>query len=179
MTKSKKIFAGLTTGVKLEKHSRSILKQVLAFDDGPERYFALKESIHIGIEPMLLALSMELALKAWYVWDHDRHDPIRSHDLLKLYEALSVSTKKKLNARYKEEVGPYQPWGDVMDYNISDLLAAHKDAFVKWRYLHEPRDGGIGFEHTAFVATLELVLDEFGKLYETVEFNPRGSHPNQ
>lgn len=179
MKKTKKIFAGLTTGVKLEEHSRSILKQVLAIDDRPERYFLPRERLHIGIEPMLLALAMELALKAWYVWDHDRHDPVRSHDLLKLYEALSVSTKEKLNARYKEEVAPYQPWGNVMDYSITDLLASHKDAFVEWRYLHEPRDGGISFDYTTFVATLELILDEFGKLYKTVEHKPQGSNLRQ
>lgn len=173
MTNSRKVFAGLSTGVKLEEHSRSILKQVISIDDRPERFFAPRDVSHIGIEPMLLALAMELALKAWYVWDHDRHDPIRSHDLLRLYEALSDKSKEKLNARYKEEVAPYQPWGKVMDYNITDLLASHKDAFIKWRYIHEPRDGVTSFDHVTFVATLELILEEFGKLYETVEFKPQ------
>ena len=127
----------------------------------------------MGVEPMLLALAMELALKAWYVWDHDRHDPIKSHNLLKLYEALSNTSKEKLNSKYKEKVAPYQAWGDVMDYNISDTLEWHKNAFVEWRYLHEPRTDGISFDYSTFVATLELVLDEFGKLYKTIEFKPR------
>ncbi len=37
-----------------------------------------------GVEPMLLALSMELALKAWFVFDFDDPKTPRTHDLVKV-----------------------------------------------------------------------------------------------
>ena len=60
-----------------------------------------------------------------------------------------------------------------MDYDIRDILMHHANAFVEWRYIHEPRESGLSFESTTFIATLELVLDEFGKRYETREIRPQ------
>ncbi|SDW79939.1 hypothetical protein SAMN05444358_1011791 [Ruegeria halocynthiae] len=170
---TKRVFAGLSTGVKLEQYARSILKQVLSIENSSQKSDVLGERSHVGIEPMLLALAMEFALKAWFVWDHDRHDPIRIHNLAKLFDALSISSKDRLNDAFKEKVAPIHPWSGWMEYTIEDVLAHHANAFVEWRYLHEKRDMGLNFDFTTFVATLELVLDEFGKRYETREIRPQ------
>lgn len=170
--RKKKVSAGLSTGVKLEQYSRSILKQVSAMSEGCHTGEFGQERVHIGIEPMLLALSMEFALKAWFVWDHDRHDPIKTHNLTKLFDALATSSQERLNLEFRKKVAPLHPWAGWMEYNIRDILEHHANAFVEWRYIHEPRDGGLGFDFTTFFATLQLILDEFGKRYETIEISP-------
>ena len=65
-------FHGLSTGVKLEKQAQSILKQTqaMALANSDAHEFGMNHDEHAGVEPMLLALSMEFALKAWFVWDH-------------------------------------------------------------------------------------------------------------
>lgn len=64
--------AWLTTAIKIGDATKAILLKCRTF---PEEEFGEQNSMvdsgHIGVEPMLLALSMELALKAWYVFDHD------------------------------------------------------------------------------------------------------------
>ncbi|WP_282060075.1 hypothetical protein [Roseobacter litoralis] len=171
-TSPKKVFAGLSTGVKLEQYARSMLKQVLSMQDGAQRHDLSQERVHIGVEPMLLALAMEFALKAWFVWDHDRHDPVKTHNLTKLFDALPVSSQERLDTSFQQKIAPFHPWSGWMEYSIRDILDHHADAFVEWRYLHEKRDRGLSFNFTVFVATLELVLDEFGKRYETREISP-------
>lgn len=173
MNKASKVFAGLSTGVKLEQYARSILKQVLSISDESQEKSGPNERVHFGVEPMLLALAMEFALKAWFAWDHDRHDPIKTHNLTKLFDALPASSRERLSAEFQKTVAPYHPWSGWMDYDIRDILMHHANAFVEWRYIHEPRENGLGFDFTTFIATLELVLDEFGKRYETIEISPQ------
>lgn len=117
----------------------------------------------IGVEPMLLALSMELALKAWFVFDFDDPKHSKSHDLARLFEALKPESKEKLDAEFKRSVAPYCPSVFYVDYSIRDVLFQHKDAFVDWRYIHEPKS--TMFDRDAFEATLEMVLREFEKRY--------------
>jgi len=173
MTEASKMFAGLTTGVKLEQYARSILKQVQSISDESQERSGLNERIHSGIEPMLLALAIEFALKAWFAWDHDRRDPIKTHNLTKLFDALPTSSRERLNAEFQKSVAPYHPWRGWMDYDIRDILMHHANAFVEWRYIHESRENGLKFDFTTFVATLEIVLDEFGKRYETTVIKPQ------
>ena len=127
---------------------------------------------HIGVEPMLLALAMEFALKAWFVWDHDRHDPIKTHNLSKLFDALPSASQERLNVEFKKTVAPLNPWVEWNECSIRDILEHHANAFVEWRYFHEDRERGLSFNITTFIATLQLVLDEFGKRYETTEIRP-------
>jgi|TARA_A100001391_G_scaffold111858_1_gene75175 hypothetical protein len=117
----------------------------------------------IGVEPMLLALSMELALKAWFVFDFDDPKHSRSHDLAKLFDALKLESKEKLDAEFKRSVAPYYPNSFYVDYSIRHVLFQHKDAFTDWRYIYEPKS--TMFYHGAFKATLEMVLKEFEKRY--------------
>lgn len=157
--------ARLTTSISIAKAAKGILRKTRSF---PHEGFGpcedLSEADHIGVEPMLLALAMELALKAWFVFDYDNPKPPVSHDLLKLFDRLLPKSQEKLDAEFKRSVVPYHPNGLFPDYNIRHLLIQHKDAFVGWRYLHE-RPKNMSFELGAFEATLEMVIVEFEKRY--------------
>ena len=127
--------------------------------------------VHIGIEPMLLALSMEFALKAWYVFDYDDPNAKREHNLLNLFEALKEESKDRLDAEFRKSVAPFHPDVHDMEYGIRDVLDHHADAFVEWRYLHE-RKRALSFGISTFTATLEMVLTEFKKRYRTEKVEP-------
>ncbi len=166
-------FHGLSTGVKLEKQARSILKQSQAIADDNAWGLGLAHEDHIGVEPMLLALSMEFALKAWFIWDHNTLKTERSHNLLDLFELLDEASKERLDREFRENVAPHHTNFFGSDYGIRDVLYKHAKAFVQWRYLHEKREQGISFDLTTFVATLELVLNEFSTLYRSEQVGPR------
>ena len=169
MSKSqkKRVFAGLSTGVKLEQYARSILRQVQSINRNATISELGDDGAHFSVEPMLLALSMEFALKAWFAYDHDEHDSIKTHNLVKLFDALSDDSKKRLNNEFKRTVAPKYPSVVFIDYSITDVLHQHANAFVEWRYLHEERTGGLSFDTSTFIATLELILDGYGKRYIT------------
>lgn len=163
--------ARLSTAVKIAKASRGILRKTRSLaDQGLE---AAKEDDQFeldGVEPMLLALSMELALKAWFVFDFDDPKTPKTHNLAKLFERLTVESQAKLDAEFKRSIAPRHPNLFYLDYGIRDLLYQHKDAFVDWRYLHEPKSNR--FEQSAFEATLEMVLEEFEKRYVSERVEP-------
>ncbi|TIQ06632.1 MAG: hypothetical protein E5X61_33670, partial [Mesorhizobium sp.] len=113
----------------------------------------------------------ELALKAWFVFDHDDPKATKSHDLMKLFDDLKPESQKKLDAEFKRSVAPYHPNGLYIDYSIRQILYQHKDAFLDWRYLHEA-DKSMMFDQGAFEATLEMVLREFEKRYRIEQVMP-------
>lgn len=82
---------------------------------------------------------MELALKAWFVFDFDNPKAPKSQDLAKLFETLKPESQEKLDAEYKTSVAPNYPDFFHPDCSIRDILYQHKDAFVNWRYLHETK----------------------------------------
>jgi len=120
----------------------------------------------MGVECMLLALSMELVLKAWFVFDFDNPKYSGLHDLAKLFEKLRPDSQEKLDAEFKRSVAPYHPNGLFIDYGIRHLLYQHRNAFIDWRYTHELKSAK--FDRSAFEATLEMVLQEFEKRYRIV-----------
>lgn len=63
----------------------------------------------MGVEHMLLALSMELALKAWFVFDFDDPRHSKSHDLDKLLSKLKSESQEKQDQEFKRSVAPYHP----------------------------------------------------------------------
>ena len=132
--------ARLTIAIRMGEAANGILKKTQRF---PAPEFSeledLSGSEHVGVEPMLLALAMELALKARYVFDFDDPDVAKSHDLLKLFESLKPESRDKLDAQFKASVAPHHPSGFFIDYGIRHILGQHKDAFVDWRYLHEAK----------------------------------------
>lgn len=170
-TDSKKGFSGLSTGVKLQQYANSLLKAAAFLQENPQSPTE-RERVHIGIDPMLFALAMEFALKAWYVWDHNCHTPPKTHNLLKLFEALDSSSKQRLENVFQSKVALDVPTDHLLYREIRGVLYAHANAFTEWRYIHEPRERGLFWESSSFVPTLELILEEFDKLYTTQEILP-------
>ncbi|MER8669693.1 hypothetical protein NKH45_21205 [Mesorhizobium sp. M1156] len=156
--------ARLSTAIRIGEAAKAILRKTQSFP-GPEfRELAdTSEREHVGVEPMLLALSMELALKAWFVFDHDDPKVVKSHNLVKLFDSLKPESQEKLDAEFKRSVVPYH-LNFYIDYSIRHILYQHQDAFTDWRYLHEA-EKSMMFDQGAFEATLEMVLREFDKRY--------------
>ena len=154
--------ARLKTAVRIAEDAKSILRKTRSF---PEQKFGVRESEreHIGVEPILLSLSMELALKAWFVFDHDNPMVPRTHDLLRLFESLTPKSQEKLDTEFKRTVAPEHPNILWADYGIRHVLFKHKDAFVQWRYVHERKHAS--FDQGVLEATLEMALTEFDKRY--------------
>ncbi len=164
--------ARLTTAIRIGDAAKAILRKTKSFPD--EKFVEHEdwsEHEHVGVEPMLLALSMELALKAWFVFDHDDPDFIRSHNLMKLFDGLKPESQQKLDVEYKSSVAPHHPSDFYIDHGIRDILDQHQDAFTDWRYLHEA-EKSMMFDQSAFEATLEMVLQEFKKRYRVVHRSP-------
>ncbi len=160
--------ARLSTAIRIGDAARAILRKTQTFpNDGFGSDMSKPE--HIGVEPMLLALSMELALKAWFVFDYDDPEHPKTHDLRKLFDELKPESQTKLDVEFKTSIAPYYP-SIFVDYGIAHMLFQHKDAFVDWRYLHEPKH--TSFEVGAFTVTLTMVLDEFEKRYRIEPQNP-------
>lgn len=158
------VSARLTTAIRIGDAARAVLRKT---QNHPAREFGEHEDggdlKDIGVEPMLLALAMELALKAWFVFDFDDPKHSKSHDLIKLFDALKSESKEKLDAAFKRSVARHHPNIFYVDYGIRHVLFQHKDAFTDWRYIHEPKS--TMFDRGAFEATLEMVLAEFEKRY--------------
>ena len=88
-----------------------------------------------------LALSLELYLK--YLAARSLGEPKPGHDLSRLYEALPQSIRDTITRHYAHS----RP--------IADVLQAHKDAFVEWRYIYEKQDGSF----TADIQSLRHLSD--------------------
>ena len=158
--------ARLTMAIRIGDAAKAIFLKTKSF---PDSTFIDGEDWskheHIGVEPMLLALSMELALKAWFVFDYDNPEFKRTHNLIILFDALKQESQKKLDDQFKNSVVPYHPNNLYINYGIRDILYQHQDAFVDWRYLHERRKTSMKFDSGAFESTLKMVLQEFRKRY--------------
>lgn len=87
-----------------------------------------------GIDPMLIALAMELALKAWITLDRGS-DPIRTHNLIKLFRMLDPKLQESFEKDFHEQC----PWfkEEMLYRTIEMILDCHANAFVQWRYMHE------------------------------------------
>jgi len=162
----------LTTAIDIADKATAILQRVEALD--LNEYLEKEDwdmSAHISIDPMLLGLAMELALKAWYVFDYDSKN-VRGHNLLKLFEKLKPESQKQLDAEFRKSVAPMHPNFFYVDYGIDKVLLHHEDAFIEWRYLHDRKKTALCFEQSVFVATLKMLLTEFRKRYRTVHYPP-------
>ena len=164
--------ARLSTAIRIGDAARAILRKTKRFPD--QRFEEVEDWAdleHVGVEPMLLALSMELALKAWFVFDHDNPHVVKSHDLTQLFDALLPESQQRLNEEFKRSVIPYHPGVFFIGSGIRDILSQHKDAFIDWRYLHEAKKTMM-FDQSTFEATLEMVLREFRKRYRIEPVKP-------
>ncbi|WP_297773542.1 hypothetical protein [uncultured Roseovarius sp.] len=118
-----------------------------------------------------------LTLKAWFVFDHDDPNVLKSHDLTKLFDALFPESQQRLDEEFKQSVIPHHPSFVFVGYGIRDILTQHRDAFIDWRYLHKAKKSMM-FDQDTFEATLEMVLYEFRKRYRLEKVTPLFGHPN-
>jgi hypothetical protein len=163
----------LSTAIRIGDAAAAVLLKVRSFPD--QRLDASEDWSdlgHVGVEPMLLALSMELALKAWFVFDYDDPNVKRTHNLTKLFDALKQESRQKLDEEFNRSVAPVHPSVGIFGNGISGVLQQHRNAFTDWRYLHEPKRSMM-FDQSAFEATLEMVLVEFRKRYRSEPVKPR------
>lgn len=124
----------------------------------------------MGISPMLLALSMELALKAWIVYDGSKQDVPKTHDLSTLFSYISSTTQERLKARYDREIAPRHPSFINLDDGLERILENARQAFVQWRYVHELDIAS--FDVSVFIETVEMVLSEFESIIVVVKHMP-------
>lgn len=161
----------LTTAIRICDAAKAVLRKTRSFPkEASTEQDATLRMKEMGVEPMLLGLAMALALKAWFVFDFDDPKHSKSHDLSKLFRHLKSESQEKLDQEFKRSIAPYHPNIFHVDYGIQHILYQHKDAFVDWRYIHEPKS--TTFEHGTFEATLEMVLSEFDKRHLTVPVIP-------
>ncbi len=91
---------------------------------------------------VLLALAVEIALKAWQCRERKGGDPDHSHCLVKLFDRLSEDAQERLQTRM-----PEHPWprgaeharlsGNPFGGGIRVVLEAHRNTFEAWRYSYE------------------------------------------
>ena len=115
-------------------------------------------------------LAMELALKAWFVFGHDTSEVILSHDLCKLFDGLKSESQTELDIAFRKNIVPNYRYGFPFEFGFKDVLEKHADAFIQWRYKHEITHAM--FETGAFIATLELVIQELRARYQIRNVNP-------
>lgn len=164
--------ARLSTAIRIGEAARAILRKTQSFPDHDlEEQRDPGERLHVGVEPMLLALSMELALKAWFVFDYDDPRITKSHNLVKLFDRLKPDSQRKLDSEFKGMVAPNHPSAFLVNNDLRRMLYQHQDAFIDWRYLHEAKS--MMFDRSIFEAALEMILAEFEKRYR---IEPAGSH---
>ena len=116
--------------------------------------------------PVLLALAMEIVLKAWQCLERNGK-PDKSHDLLKLFDGLEDKTQARLEARMPDVLDPYfgSKSPPVMP-GLRKTLSYHNDAFERWRYSYEVRSAY--FETPRFKEALAAVIE----VYEEVSQKP-------
>jgi hypothetical protein len=153
----------LSLAVRIGESATALLKSVQIRDDKNFLGDHGPDGGHVGVEPILLALSMELALKAWWAFDHDSQGIPKTHNLKKLFDKLLPESRDKLRTEFRRCVAPHHT-GLFIRCEIDDILSQYSDTFLDWRYLHELK-GGLSFDRRLFEDTLELVLLEFGKRY--------------
>ena len=121
--------------------------------------------------PMLLAFSMERALKAWHLRTTGEAAK-RMHRLLALYEALPEEVREYLD----EAVGtvsrpprlPYLSKTGPERSRLAEVLGVHDTAFQDWRYPEEVLAGqespkGLFFETGEHEAALDAVIKAFDR----------------
>lgn len=162
--------ARLSVSIRIANTANAILQRVEAYEWREcEKDSGWDLTVQMGIDPMLLALSMELALKAWYAFDYDTEKVKRTHSLIKLFEALKQESKSQLDTEFRNSVAPSHPSFLYDDYGIDKVLFQHENAFVDWRYPYDRKKTTISFEQSVFIDTLKMVLAEYRKRYREVQ----------
>jgi hypothetical protein len=158
----------ILAGITLSNAAKSLLAQVETLQDASGFGFKQTENVPrigapegFGATQMLLALSIEMALKAWIVFDKNDSKVFRGHDLSKLFGQLNLSSREKLEHCFRSEIASEHPNFFNPNHNLAALLEQHKNAFQEWRYFYEMEQ--LHMNTAEFMATTKMILNEFDK----------------
>ena len=126
-------------------------------DDGkaPEPWDSrLNEGKFVAV-PVLLALSTEIALKAWQCRERNG-PPDQTHNLLKLFLGLGEDAQRRLSEKMPEHPSPLPGFPPAYP-GMKNALSDCRNIFVEWRYSHERRHlrAETGVLKTALSAIIE------------------------
>ena len=116
-------------------HEAARLGQVVERLDTPEKGHPVRFDRSSIAVPVLLALAIELALKALQWNERDGGQPTQTHDLPVLFKGLKKDTRERIEANMPEIPGilpelPRRP-------GIRTALCRARNVFVDWRYPYE------------------------------------------
>ena len=116
-------------------HEAARLGQAVERLDTPEEGRPVRFDRSSIAVPVLLALAIELALKALQWNERDGGQPTQTHDLLVLFKGLKKDTHERIEANMPEVPGilpelPRRP-------GIRTALCRARNVFVDWRYPYE------------------------------------------
>lgn len=87
--------------------------------------------------PVLLALSTEIALKAWQCRERNG-SPNQTHDQLKLFLGLGADAQRQLSEKMPEYPSPLPGFPPAYP-GMKNALSSCRNIFAEWRYSHEVR----------------------------------------
>lgn len=136
-------------------HEAAMLGQAVERLDAPEEGRADQFDRSPIAVPVLLALAIELALKALQWNERDGRNPAQTHDLLVLFKGLKKDTRERIEAKMPEVPGiipelPRRP-------GIRTALSRARNVFIDWRYPYEHR--GLFVEIADLKTALKAILD--------------------
>ena len=116
--------------------------------------------------PILMALATEIALKALQCQERKR-SPMRTHDLLKLFEGLSEDTQTRLEERLPSRLDPVSLRLGVQDFfpvgaGMRKVLEFHRYSFMHWRYKYEVPGGS--FYPSALDEALTVIINTYAPM---------------
>ena len=106
--------------------------------------------------PLLLSLAAEIGLKAWHRREGNE-SPVRTHDLLELFDGLGENTRRRLEFKMPEIPGIMPEWPAYP--GIRTALRQSKDAFKEWRYAHE--HDALNAETGVLKTALKAIVDAY------------------
>ena len=136
-------------------HEAARLGQVVERLDAPEEGRPDRYDRSPIAVPVLLALAIELALKALQWSERDGRQPDHTHDLLVLFKGLKKDTRERIEANMPEVPGilpelPRRP-------GIRTALSRARNVFIDWRYPYE--HPGLIVETAELKTALKAILD--------------------
>lgn len=153
----------MTTAIKMADAAEAILERVRMAVNDP-KYQTMPNSI--GIDPMLLALAMELLLKAWITWDGKvSSKKLMIHELAVLFSYLQPHQRENIENAFAQANPWFAPnWFEPHGRDVASILDRHNKAFVDWRYVHEfkePMSFSISDIEAVLIVTLELFRSRY------------------
>ena len=150
-------------------NARSLRRVAMGLDGNASEAQETDEVRFRGIylaAPILWALATEIALKAWQCREW-KGKPCKSHDLLRLYEALEPTTQTLLadwmSGEELQLPGPILKESEPGDSALRKSLRYHRDTFERWRYYYEnPRKDFYTFLDPALKQIIDAYVERWG-----------------